>query len=218
MSRIGWILTALICVLLVVGWYFLSFQPTSEEIETVRAETESTLSQAAQERARAEELRAVRQSAPEAEARLAAGQALIPEDAAVPALFRQLQQAADDAGVRLNTLSPSQPSAETRNEQELAVIGVSMSITGSFFQVVDLARRIEDPQLTPRALRWSSATMRPSEYPELSVTFSGQVFARSVDELPTLEVEEEEEPAEDEADPDGPADPDDDDVDLEVEP
>ena len=217
MTRVGWLLTALLCVLLGVGWYFLLFQPTSEEIEVVRTDTEATLDQAAQQRARADELRAVRQSAPEAEAALAAGQTLVPEGAAIPALFRQLQQAADDAGVRLNTLSPSAPSVETRNEQELAVIAVSMSVTGSYFQVVDLARRIEDPLLTPRALQWTSASLSPGEYPELSVTLSGQVFSRSVEELPTLETDEEDPADVDDGEGD-PADPDDDDLDLEVEP
>jgi len=217
MTRVGWLLTALLCVLLGVGWYFLLFQPTSEEIEVVRTDTEATLDQAAQQRARADELRAVRQSAPEAEAALAAGQTLVPEGAAIPALFRQLQQAADDAGVRLNTLSPSAPSVETRNEQELAVIAVSMSVTGSYFQVVDLARRIEDPLLTPRALQWTSASLSPAEYPELSVTLSGQVFSRSVEELPTLETDEEDPADVDDGEGD-PADPDDDDLDLEVEP
>ena len=213
MTRVGWLLTGLLCVLLVVGWYFLLFQPTSEDIEDVRADTEATLVQAANERARAEELRAVRRTAPEAEARLAAGQTVVPQDAAMPALLRQLQQAADDAGVRLTTISPGSPSVQTRDDEEFAVIDVSLAINGTYFQVVDLARRIEDPLLTPRALEWTSASISPSEYPELTVTLSGQVFARGVEELPTIEVEDEpEEPVEDE---DAPADADED---LEVEP
>lgn len=211
MSRVGWVLTVLLCVLLGIGWYFLLFQPTSDEIDDVRADTEATLTQAAQERARAEELRAVRQSAPEVEAALAAGQTLIPEDASMPGLFRQLQQAADDAGVRLPTISPSAPAVETRQDEELAVIAVSMQATGSYFQIVDLVRRIEDPQLTPRALEWTAASMSPAEYPELTVTLTGQVYARGVEELPTLETEVDPE----EQDEDEPADPDDD---LEVEP
>jgi len=217
MTRIGWILTGLLCVLLAVGWYFLLFQPTSEDIEVVRADTETTLAQAAQERARAEELRAVRQRAPEAEATLAAGQTLIPEESAIPALFRQLQQAADDAGVRMTTLAPSAPSVDTREDQELAVVGVTMAITGSYFQIVDLARRIEDPLLTPRALQWRTASLSPAEYPELSVTLSGDVFSRNVEELPTIEVEEPEEPIEDDEDADDPDDQGDPDDELELE-
>ena len=213
MTRVGWLLTGLLCVLLVVGWYFLIFDPTSEEIEDVRAETDQILDQAAQERARAAQLREVRQNAPEAEAALNAGQTIIPEEPSVPALFRQLQQAADDAGVRLPSISPGAPSVTTIDGQEVASIGVSMSLQGSYFQMVDFARRIEDPTLTPRALRWDAASLSPSEFPELSVSFAGQVYSRNVVELPTIEEPEEAPDEDDEAD-----DPDADELDDEVTP
>lgn len=216
MSRLGWVLVSLGCVLLVVLWYFLIFQPTSEDIEAVRMETESTLAQAQQQRARAAELRAVREAAPEAEAQLAAGQTVIPENASIPALFRQLQSAADDAGVRLTTITPSAPSAETRGDQEIATISVSMSVTGSYFQIVDLARRVEDPTLMPRALQWSSASLSPSDFPELSVSLGGTVFARGVEQLPTFD--EPDEPVTDEEDEDEEADDPDADLEPEVEP
>lgn len=202
MTRLGWLLIGLLCVLLVVGWYFLIFSPTSEDIEDVRADTERTLTEAEQQRARAEQLREVRQNAPEAEAALSAGQQLIPEEPAIPALFRQMQQAADDAGVRLPSISPSAPSVVTIGDQEVASIGVSMSVQGSYFQIVDLARRIEDPLLTPRGLLWDGISLSPSEFPELSVSLSGQVYARGVEQLPSPEpppVEEETDPDEDAA-------------------
>ena len=194
MTRVGWLLTGLLCVLLVVGWYFLIFSPTSEDIEVVRADTERTLTEAEQQRARAAQLREVRQRAPEAEAALNAGQTLIPEEPSIPALFRQLQQAADDAGVRLPTINPSAPSVVTVGGEEVTAIGVSMTLRGSYFQIVDLARRIEDPLLTPRALRWDAASLSPTDFPELTVSLSGQVYSRGLVELPTIEPPPEEEP------------------------
>ena len=197
MTRVGWLLTGLLCVLLVVGWYFLIFSPTSEDIEVVRADTERTLNEAEQQRARAAQLREVRQRAPEAESALNAGQTLIPEEPSIPALFRQMQQAADDAGVRLPTITPTAPSVVTIGDEEVTAIGVSMSVQGSYFQIVDLARRIEDPRLTPRAFRWDAASLSPSEFPELTVSLAAQVYSRGVDELPTIEEPEEEAPVED---------------------
>ena len=202
MTRVGWLLTGLLCVLLVVGWYFLIFSPTSEDIEVVRADTERTLTEAEQQRARAAQLREVRQRAPEAESALNAGQTLIPEEPSIPALFRQLQQAADDAGVRLPTINPSAPSVVTIGGEEVTSIGVSMSVQGSYFQIVDLARRIEDPLLTSRALRWDAASLSPTDFPELTVSLSGQVYSRGLVELPTIEPPPEDEP-EDVDDPDG---------------
>lgn len=214
MSRLGWVLIVLLSVLLIIGWYFLIFDPTSEEIADVRAETDVVLSQAAEQRARAAELREIRENAPEAEAALSAGRMLIPEEPSIPALFRQMQQAADDAGVRLSSISPSEPAVTAVGEQQVTSIGVSLTLTGTYFQVVDLSRRIEDPTLTPRALRWDAASLGPSEFPELSVSLSGQVFSRGVTQLPTSEepVEEAEAAPDDIVDGDVVDDPDEDDT------
>lgn len=178
MSRLAWILLALVGVLVVVLWWFLLWSPTSEEIELTEAETEQVLVQAQQQRQRAAQLRQVRERAPEAEAQLALARTLIPQDVGIPALLRLLQTAADDAGVRLNSISPSAPSPTEIGEATVEVVGVSMAIEGTYFQIIDFARRIEDPAITGRALLWNSANLSPSDYPTLSVTLSGQVFSR----------------------------------------
>ena len=203
MSRIGWVLVSLLCVLLVALWYFTIFSPTSEDIEDVRAQTEQVEREAEQQRNRAEALRQVRAEAPEAEAQLAFGRTLIPDQAAMPSLFRQLQQAADDSGARLVTITPSSASEESVEGVDFASIPVTMMVEGSYFQLVDVARRIEDPTLTPRALRWQGVTIGISDFPTLNANFTGQVFARNVDDLPEL-PEEPEEPddEEDDEDPD----------------
>lgn len=216
MTRIGWVLITLLSVLLIVGWFFLIYQPTSEDIESVRAETEQVQTQTTQQLARAAQLREVRQSAPESEAALSAGQLLIPEAASIPALFRQMQQVTDESGVRLTSISPGAPSVQEVDGTQVAVISLSMALEGTYFQIVDLARRIEDPQIVPRALLWRSASLSPSEFPELSVTLSGDVYARGTEALPTVEEEEPppvEETPEDGTEPDD-GDPEDD---LEVE-
>lgn len=197
MSRIGWVLIALVCVLLGVGWYFLLFAPTSEEIEDVRAQTAQVEQEAEQQRARAAALREVRAEAPEAEAQLAFGRTILPENADIPALFRQLQQATDDAGARLTTIAPAAPTEQTDEDLQYASIPVSVTVEGSYFQLVDFVRRIEDPTLTPRAVFWQGATVSIVEYPELSATFTGLVFSRNVDDLPEIPEEPEEEPDED---------------------
>lgn len=183
MSRIAWVLVALIALLLGALWYFVIYSPTSEEIEAVREDTMRIESEAASQREYAEELRQVRLQAPEAESELAFGRTLIPDDPAIPSLFRQIQQAADDSGARLVTLTPGSPGTTTAEGEEIAAIPVSMTLQASYFQIVDFARRIEDPLLTPRALRWGSATLSPSEFPELNVSLSGQVYSRDVPEV-----------------------------------
>lgn len=208
MTRIGWFLIALVGVLLGVGWYFLIFSPTSDEIEAVRAETARVQTEAAEQRARAAGLREIRAAAPEAESRLTFGRTMLPENADMPALFRQLQQASDDAGLRLDTISPSAPAEVTQDGVTVASIDLSMTVQGSYFQLVDLARRIEDPTLTPRALLWQGMSISVGEYPELTATLTGRVFSRNVHDLPAApDAPPEEEGVEadeaDEGDPDG---------------
>lgn len=198
MTRVGWLLVGLLSILLVVGWYFLIYSPTSEDIDTVRAETESVQQLTQLELMRAAELRAVREAAPEAESRLAFGRSLVPEDPAIPGLFRQLQQAVDDSGARLETIVPGAPTMVELEGIEYSSVTVSITLEASYFQTVDIARRLEDPTITPRAIRWVSASITPTEFPTLNVTLSGEVFSRGFTEIPTAEEPVEiEEPEED---------------------
>lgn len=180
MSRLAWILTALVAVLVGVLWWFLLWSPTSDEIEQLRAETETTRAQVQQQRAEEARLRQIRQEAPEAEAALAASQVIVPSDAALPALLRQVQQASDDAGVRLLSISPGRPSEVGDAPGGLATMTVSFNIEGTYFQIIDLARRLEDPVLTGRGLVWNTASFSIGEYPTLGVSLSAQVLTRVV--------------------------------------
>ncbi len=225
MSRIGWVLTGLLSVLLIVGWFFLLWQPTSDDIEQVRQDTDATLTQAQQQRQIAARLREVRETAPEIEARLAAGQVLIPEGPALPALFRQLQEAADDSGLRLTAVSPGRPADVADAPTDLSRMQVNVSLEGSFFQLVDFSRRLEDPGLTGRGLLWRTAAVSFEEdiFPALNVSLSAEVFARmDADTIPAPEEAEEgadaegEEPTDTDDEPVEPATPPDEDDEDEV--
>lgn len=201
MTRVSWLLVSLLVLLLGVLWYFLVFAPTSEDIEITRDQTDQTLAEAQTQRNLAQTLRQIRAEAPEAEAQLALARSIIPDDPAIPALFRQLQQASDDAGARLTAISPGAPETiQVGGEggSSVAAISVTLSLEGTYFQLVDLSRRIEDPLLTPRGLRWDTASITPGEYPTLNATLSGTVYARSGSTLPEPPPEPEPEP--DEAD------------------
>lgn len=180
MSRIAWVLVVLLSVLLIVGWWFLLWSPTSDEIEQVRAEVETTEQQTEQQRRRAAELRDVRERTPELEAAIVATRTLIPESADLPGLLRQLQLAADQSGVRVVSITPGQPSPIDVGGPEVSSIGLSLALQGTYFQVVDFVRRLEDPAVVGRGVRWSSAGVAiGGEYPELSVSLSAELFSQS---------------------------------------
>ncbi len=77
----------------------------------------------------------------------------------------------------LLSVSPSRPSAAPGELAELAEINLSLSVEGSYFQLVDFLRRIADPSITPRGITWSALAATPSEYPTLAISLTGKMFA-----------------------------------------
>ncbi len=178
MNRQVTLLSALGGVLLVVAFYFFAWAPQNDRIDEIELEIQSTLALQATASRGIATLQAVRAEAPSREADIGAAEAVIPRETALAGMVRQLQLAADDAGVTLLNLSPGRPASVGDPEAEgLASIDISLSLTGSYFQVVDFLRRVEDPAITPRAILWNSAALGPTDYPELSVSLSGQMFA-----------------------------------------
>lgn len=176
MNRQATLLAVLGLVLLVVLFYLFGWKPRSEELETVRIEIDDAVAQQAQLEAEIASLESVRATAPEIEAALAAAESLVPREAALPSALRQLQLAADDSGVALLSISPGRPVAD-EIVPEVARIALSLSAEGSYFQMVDFLRRVEDPTITPRVILFENATVSITEYPTLSMALSGFMFA-----------------------------------------
>lgn len=177
MTRQAAILSALGVVLILVLFYFFAFQPKNEELELIQEETDAAIAQQATLEARIAALQEVRLRAPEIEAALAAAESIIPREAALPSALRQLQLAADDSGVELISIAPGRPAVGEGEAAELSTLTLSLAVEGSYFQLVDFLRRIEDPAITPRGIEWTSGTVGASQYPVLSVALSGEMYA-----------------------------------------
>lgn len=177
MSRQTAILSAFGVVLVLVLFYFFAFQPKNEELAVIRDEIDAAVAQQATLEARIAALQEVRLRAPEIEAALAAAESITPRESALPSALRQLQLAADDSGVELRTVSPGRPVAVPGEIPELSTISVAVTIDGSYFQLIDFLRRIEDPAITPRGIIWTSGTVSPANYPQLAASLTGQMYA-----------------------------------------
>jgi Tfp pilus assembly protein PilO len=165
-------------VLVIILFFVLLFQPAREDLAEVEDRITAEQDQQAQLTQAIARLRSVRDDAPEVEADLAAAEAIVPRDAALPSALRQMQLAADESGVILQSVATSRPAELPEATDGLSSIEVSTQATGGYFQMIDFLRRLEDPAITPRGLVWSNATMViGSEYPELEATLSGRVFA-----------------------------------------
>lgn len=201
MTRVQIILSVLAAVLVVVLFWLLLWSPQQEELDGLRADIEDTQDQQRTLAAERDALRNVRDEAPGIEAELAAATSIVPSDPALPAALRQLQQAADEAQLVLQAVSPSRPTQVEGADEGVSAIDVNVQVIGTYFQVVDFLRRIEDPSISPRGLIWGNLTLAPEELPNLNASISGTMFAH-LPAPPADEPEDDEDAADEDDDAD----------------
>jgi type IV pilus assembly protein PilO len=195
MTRVQVLLAALAAVLIVVLFWFLVWQPGQEEREDLEQQIAAVQVQQQELTAERGQLREVRERAPEIDAEIATANRIIPTFADVPGVLRLLQSAADDSGVVLRVVQPTRPQQLDLAPAGLSFIGLSLQLEGSYFQIIDFLRRIEDPTMTARGIRWEGATLtrNDDEYPVLEIALTGSLFSQ----LPVPPEEPEPEPDED---------------------
>jgi Tfp pilus assembly protein PilO len=200
-------IAGLVAVLLLVLFFVFLWRPQSERIAEIDAERESVEQQQVTLQQRIARLEDVRRAAPEYEAQIVAAESVVPRETAMPPAFRQLQTAADDAGVELVTITPSRPTQVEGAEEGLAAIALALEVSGEYFELVDFLRRLEDPAITARGVVWSTLALSPIDYPELVLNVNGTMYAL----LPEADLVERREPPPDEDEDE------DEDVDVEVD-
>jgi hypothetical protein len=181
MNRRSTILAVLGAVLIVALTWVLLYQPRNEEIAELQAATVAAEARGAELAIRVDQLRVVRETAPEIEAQLVAGTAVIPSEPALAAVLRQVQLSADEAGVTLMSMAPGRPEPVTieGGAEGLVRLALVVDVEGEYFQMVDFLRRLEDPAISPRGLVWNGGTVGSEydEYPTLTASLQGELFA-----------------------------------------
>lgn len=176
MNRQTTLLAALGAVLVIALWWFFVYSPGQEELARVEDEVAAAEAETASLQQRVAALEAIRSRAPETEAAIAQVLSIVPDEPALPGALRQIQAAADDAGITMDTLVTERP--EVLDEGAgLYSATVTMTATGSYFQLVDFLRRLEDPAITARGFIFDTLTVAPTDYPSLTVAISGRMFA-----------------------------------------
>lgn len=95
-----------------------------------------------------------------------------PEDPDLPSLLITLQDTANEAGIDFISISPG----ELAPQEGYSELSLSISISGTFFDVVDLLYRLEG---LSREVRVENVDIGVSEYPELSASISAKAFTMS---------------------------------------
>jgi Tfp pilus assembly protein PilO len=178
MKRATLLLTVLGLVLVLAAWFMFVWSPRAEAITETEASIVDVQAQQATTQNRIAELQGVREQAPQLQAELAAAESLLPRDTALPSALRQLQTAADESQATLVSVSPARPEAVENATPGLFAMTLSAELRGTYFQIVDVLRRLEDPAISPRGIVWDSAGMGVDETaPNLTVTLTGRMFA-----------------------------------------
>ena len=179
-------LLAVVAALLlsVLTWMFL-VTPQREERATLLEETESI--RGAQERTLLEiaRLEEIRDNELEMRAAIARLDQYVPSGPAQPSAIRQIQLAADAAGVEITLLTFGEPQvmldapSPAEPGHVMAEIAVALTVEGGYFQGTDFMRRVETE--LPRAIMVDSLTAveapQPRGYPELAISMTARIFA-----------------------------------------
>jgi Tfp pilus assembly protein PilO len=191
MTRRAPILIAIAAVLLTALWWYLLYQPRRVEEAALIEATTQLENERSELQAQILVLNEVRDNEEDYRSQLTRLVEYIPDETGQPDTHNALQRAADESGVEVFQTTFDQTeliegAPETNDEKTaLARIPTLMTITGGYFQVVDLLRRIEVD--FTRAVKISSVTMAEEgeeKFPELTVTATGHIFSV----LPVLET------------------------------
>lgn len=176
MTRPTSLLAALAAVLVVAVWWLFLYSPGQEELARVEDEIAAAENERLSLQQRVAQLEAVRARAPETEAAIATLGSFVPDDPALPPALRQVQAAAEDAGATITAIAMGRP-VVVDEPTGLHAAQVTLSVDGSYFQIVDMLRRIENPEITSRGIVFGTLTLAPSDYPTLTATIAGSMYA-----------------------------------------
>lgn len=177
MNRQALLLSILAVILVGALWWVFLYSPGREELAQLEQDILAAENETATLTTRVAELERIRASAPETEALIAQLGSIIPLNPALAGAIRQIEGAAEDAGVRVESLATSRPSEQAEVVVGLHTLSVSMAVEGSYFQIVDFLRRLEDPRITARGIEFTTLSLGATEYPTLTGTLVGTMYA-----------------------------------------
>ena len=183
-GRTRLIATIAVALLVVLVFYVFFIRSRQGELNEVREQVEAEEALTVQLRTTLNRLRALQEQAPQLEAELAEIRELVPQRNQVPNFIFASQEAANEAGVELNVLTPELPKTPPEGAQ-LAEIRLQLAARGGYFAIQDFMRRLID---LDRALRIDIVTMSAAAEEGADTIVSLNITARIFFELPVVEA------------------------------
>jgi type IV pilus assembly protein PilO len=192
-----WTAGALVlCVLLLVGFWFLLVGPRRAEAADLNAQRDSAIAQNGTLQLEIDQLKAQSAALPQREAKLAEIKREFPPQVQLPKLIRDLDTLATQSGVDLTSLTPSTPTAVTATGAAAAggtsataaggtgksaqaatgllSVPITMELTGDYFQVAGFLKRLQQQD---RATLVSSLQIASGSGPgDVTTSVAGMVF------------------------------------------
>ena len=135
------ILIGLGLVVLLVAWYFLIIGPKRDDISKTEAQVQTEKKNYEDNTNRVRRLDEERNAARQTSGEILKLNKLIPVDAQVPSLIVELQQTANEAGIKFIRIEPSEP---TPGGDSNTIVPFTMVFQGNFFDVNDFLYRVEN--------------------------------------------------------------------------
>ena len=182
-GRARFILTIVVAVLIVLVFYMFFIRSRQGELSDLRVQVETEEARTLQLTTTLNRLKALQQQAPKLEAELAEIRELVPQRNEVPNFIFASQEAANEAGVELNVLTPELPKTPPEGAP-LAEIRLQMGARGGYFAIQDFMRRLID---LDRALRIDIVNMSATSSDAATDTIVNlDITARIFFELPEV--------------------------------
>jgi type IV pilus assembly protein PilO len=137
------VIGVLVMVLVIVaGWFFL-IKPTSSKVSNLKKQAAEQEQTNEATRNQIAVLEGQKKQLPADEAELSKLAQRVPSSVELPSLLRQMQQAAEDSGVTLVGITPTQPAPLT-GANGIDAVGITLVVKGGYAEVEEFDSTLEN--------------------------------------------------------------------------
>lgn len=151
--------------------FVVVLRPQAAEVADTRRQTAAQEQRESELQLKLRQLQALQQKAGELEDRARRADVAVPDGPELDQFVLQVQEAASRSAIDWLSVSPGMPAAQAGVQE----IGVSMNLTGGYFQIQDFVARLET---LGRAVKISQVSLAPGPngLPQLAATLVMKVF------------------------------------------
>lgn len=172
-----YIITAVVAVILIVAWYFLLFSPTRRDLSDLDSQIQSAQSSLEMAKQEVVKLEGYKKTAPQSRAEVVRLSKMLPGSEGIPGLIIELTKTAEASGVTVTSIARGTTTPGT----PFGIQGVTIQVTGRYFDVEDFLYRLEEYvafrnstfRVTGRLLQVTQLTMQAQTTSGTETTTSG---------------------------------------------